>query len=125
LLRAHDRSRNTTVASFHPSVLTEFRREFPEFATSGTEPEILRFFILNKLFLGRTFRPTMDAFQVPERARNLRVVRRRFVRVAQSRGIAVHVWTVNEVQDMERMLAAGVDGIISDRPDLLLTVVGR
>ena len=125
LLRAYDRSRNTTVASFHPSVLTEFRREFPEFATSGTEPEILRFFILNKLFLGRTFRPTMDAFQVPERARNLRVVRRRFVRVAQSRGIAVHVWTVNEVQDMERMLAAGVDGIISDRPDLLLTVVGR
>jgi len=125
MLRNYDRAGNTIVASFHPTVLLEFRERYPEFATSGSETEILRFFILNKLFLGRMYRPPMDAFQVPERARGLKVITPRFVRVARSRGLAVHVWTVNESEDMERMLAAGVDGIISDRPDRLLDVVDR
>lgn len=120
MLREHDRSRNTIVASFHHEAMKEFRRTFPEFATSGVEPEIRRFFILNKFFLGRSFRPVMDAFQVPERLGRLRVITPRFVRVAQSRGLAVHVWTVNEEEAMERMLSAGVDGIITDRPDRLL-----
>jgi len=125
MLREHGRARNTIVASFHREALEEFRRAFPEFATSGAESEIRRFFVLNKLFLGRSFRPAMDAFQVPEQLGNLKVITRRFVRVARSRGIAVHVWTVNEAEDMERMLSAGVDGIISDRPDRLLELLGR
>ncbi|MBU8914084.1 MAG: glycerophosphodiester phosphodiesterase [Spirochaetales bacterium] len=125
MLREHDRARNTIVASFHREVLEEFRRRFPEFATSGAEPEIRRFYVLNKLFLGRSFRPAMDAFQVPEQLGNLKVITRRFVRVARSRGIAVHVWTVNESEDMERILRTGVDGIISDRPDRLLELLGR
>lgn len=125
MLREHDRARNTIVASFHPEVMEEFRRTFPEFATSGAEPEIRRFYVLNKLFLGRSFQPVMDAFQVPERSGNLRIVTPRFVRVAQSRGIAIHVWTVNDVENMERMVSAGVDGIITDRPDRLLELLGR
>ncbi|MEE8441133.1 MAG: glycerophosphodiester phosphodiesterase [Spirochaetia bacterium] len=124
-LRENDRARNTIVASFHPEAMKEFRRRFPEFATSGTEPETRRFFVLNKLFLGRLFRPAMNAFQVPERVGSLKVITPRFVRVARSNGLAVHVWTVNEVDEMERMLSAGVDGIISDRPDRLLEVLGR
>lgn len=125
MLRQFDRAKNTVVASFHPDVLVEFREAFPEFATSGSEPEILRFFILNKLFLGWTFRPPMDAFQVPQRARGMRVVAPRFVRVAQSRGLAVHVWTVNDQEEMQTVRETGVDGIITDRPDLLIELVDR
>jgi glycerophosphoryl diester phosphodiesterase len=125
MLEQYDRAENTIVASFDPDVMEEFRNRFPQFATSGVEPEILRFFILNKLFLGRTFRPRMEAFQVPERQGSLTVIRPRFVRVAQSRGIAVQVWTVNEIEDMERVLSRGVDGIMTDRPDRLLQILGR
>ena len=125
MLRKHDRARNTIVASFHPEVMEEFRRTFPEFATSGADPEIRRFFVLNKLFLGRLFQPVMDAFQVPEQFGKLKVITPRFVRVAQSRGIAIHVWTVNELEDMGRMVSAGVDGIITDRPDRLLELLDR
>jgi glycerophosphoryl diester phosphodiesterase len=123
LLKEYDRAGNTIVASFHPEVMQEFREQFPEFATAGVEPEIRRFFVLNKLFLGRSYRPPMNAFQVPERFGNLKVITPRFVRVAQSRGLAVHVWTINHPDDMERILDTGVDGIMTDRPDLLLDVV--
>lgn len=43
----------------------------------------------------------------------------------QAAGFAVVPWTVNDAPTMERLLDAGVDGIISDRPDLLLEVARK
>ncbi|HTT71614.1 MAG TPA: glycerophosphodiester phosphodiesterase [Anaeromyxobacteraceae bacterium] len=40
-------------------------------------------------------------------------------------GLSVFVWTVDEESDMRALLAAGVDGIMTDRPDLLSRVLGR
>jgi glycerophosphoryl diester phosphodiesterase len=67
--------------------------------------------------------PTYDAFQVPELAGSTRVVSPRFVRDAHAAGLAVQVWTVDQPSDMRRLLSWGVDGIISDRPDLAVEVV--
>ena len=49
----------------------------------------------------------------------------RRARRAQRRNIAVHVWTVDDPADMQRFIDMGVDGIITDRPDLLLELLGR
>jgi glycerophosphoryl diester phosphodiesterase len=63
-----------------------------------------------------------DAFQVPEISKQTRVVSPEFVRAAHARGLLVQVWTVNEEPQMQRLLSWGVDGLISDRPDLALRV---
>lgn len=63
-----------------------------------------------------------DAFQVPEISRGTRVVSPEFVRAAHARGLLVQVWTVNDEPSMQRLLSWGVDGLISDRPDLALRV---
>ena len=68
-------------------------------------------------------RPAYEAFQVPEFAGSTRVVSPRFVRYAHEAGVAVQVWTVNDKADMRRLLSWGVDGLISDRPDLAVSVV--
>jgi glycerophosphoryl diester phosphodiesterase len=47
------------------------------------------------------------------------------VKEAQSLGLKVVVWTVNDPADMRRMIEWGVDGIISDRPDLLRKTAGE
>ncbi len=62
---------------------------------------------------------------MPERAGPLRIVTPRFVAGAHRTGKQVHVWTVNDPDDMRRLLDLGVDGIVTDRPDLLNDVVGR
>ena len=63
------------------------------------------------------------AYQVPYDYRPR--LDRAFVEAAHRSGAQVHAWTVNEVNDMHELLDIGVDGIITDRPDLLNDVVGE
>lgn len=65
----------------------------------------------------------LDALQVPERQGPLRIVTRGFVRDAHAHGVEVHVWTVNDDDDMRRLLDLGVDGLVTDRADAALAMV--
>ncbi len=65
----------------------------------------------------------VDGLQVPERHRRLPVVTEATVAAAHAAGRFVHVWTVNHPADMARLLDLGVDGIVSDRADLLREVL--
>jgi glycerophosphoryl diester phosphodiesterase len=60
--------------------------------------------------------------QVPERHRRVRVVDRAFVRAAHARGLRVHVWTVNDPARAAALLDLGVDGIMTDRLEMLRDV---
>jgi glycerophosphoryl diester phosphodiesterase len=73
--------------------------------------------------LGSLYTPRVDALQIPERDRWFQVLTPRFLREAHRRNIPVHVWTVNEPEDMRRLLSLGVDGIQTDRPDLLAPIM--
>ncbi len=92
-------------------------------ATSASEAEIRRFFYATKARAARWLRPAYDALQVPETYRGIRVVSRAFVEAAHRLGLDVHVWTVDERGAMERLLALGVDGLMTDRPDVLAEVM--
>ncbi|MFD4657259.1 glycerophosphodiester phosphodiesterase [Kitasatospora sp. NPDC058444] len=63
--------------------------------------------------------------QVPERHLGVRVVDRAFVRTAHRLGLQVHVWTVDDPTRIRSLLDLGVDGIMSDRIDVLRDVLGE
>lgn len=69
--------------------------------------------------------PAVDAFQIPERWKGLRVLTPGFVEAAHRWNVPVHVWTVDDPDDMRRYLRWGVDGIQSDRPDVLARVLAE
>lgn len=64
----------------------------------------------------------VDVVQVPTRARGLQIVNERLVRRAHRRGIHVHVWTIDDPDEMHRLLDLGVDGIMTDEPAILRSV---
>lgn len=63
------------------------------------------------------------AVQLPVNAGPLRPVTMRTVAGYHRGGMQVHVWTVNDPAEMIRLLDAGVDALITDRPDLLREVL--
>jgi glycerophosphoryl diester phosphodiesterase len=90
--------------------------------TSAAQEEIR--VAIRRGWFGRPARhPAFQAFQVPERHGDRRVATRRFIRVANRGGLVVQVWTVNDPAAMERLLSWGVQGIITDRPDLAVPLV--
>ncbi|MBA3905465.1 MAG: glycerophosphodiester phosphodiesterase [Pseudonocardiales bacterium] len=64
-----------------------------------------------------------DIAHVPVAAGPIRVVDARLLRTAHERGLEVHVWTINRPDRMRQLLDLGVDGLLSDRPDLLREVL--
>jgi glycerophosphoryl diester phosphodiesterase len=66
-----------------------------------------------------------DCAQVPLDYGPIPIVDRRFVEGAHRRGLRVHVWTVDDEAEMGRLLDLGVDGIMTDRADLLRSVLQR
>lgn len=88
-------------------------------ATSGGRNTILALRSRSGLRLssGRTLNG-IDAVQIPERQGPVKILTPSLLRAAQQHGVEVHVWTVNDPAEMTRLVAAGVDGIVSDRADL-------
>ncbi len=85
--------------------------------------DCLLFWILHRLPGGSAYTPRVDAFQIPERWKGRRILTPAIVREAHRRNIPVHVWTVDDPDDMRRLLSWGVDAIQTDRPDVLASVL--
>ena len=108
----------TCVGSFYQPSIDTLRAEHPEIVTSASEREAR--WTLHRSWVRWPFTSTRKycAFQVPEYAGRLRVVSPAFVRHVHREHHAIQVWVVNDPADMRRLLDWGVDGIISDVPDI-------
>jgi glycerophosphoryl diester phosphodiesterase len=104
-----------------------FRTMFSSYTgpKSASLEEAMPFFLMHRFFMARFGRVPADVVQTCEVYRGRRIVTPRLVRDFQARGVLVHVWTVNEEADMERLLDWGVDGLVTDRPDRLAAVLHR
>ncbi len=125
VIRSEDAVDRVMVASFSAPTLNAFRRACPEVATSASPREVVTFFVLSTLRLTAAYSPPFDALQVPVSQAGLRVVTPHFVRAAHSRGVEVHVWTIDDVGTMTDLIEMQVDGIITDRPDRALALLRR
>jgi len=95
-------------------------------ATASSTVELLIYWILHVLHLGALYDPPFQALQPPEKYKGvLPVVTRRFVRKAHDRGLRVDVWTIDDEPAMRRLLSFGVDGIMTDRPNVLTGVLNN
>jgi glycerophosphoryl diester phosphodiesterase len=120
-IRRADAFDRTCVGSFYQGSIDTIRAEYPGITTSAAQEEAR--WMLYRSWVRwpwRTRRP-YRAFQLPECAGRMRVISKAFLRYVHHEGHAVQVWVVNDAADVRRLLDWGVDGIISDRPDVAIS----
>ena len=117
------RTEDVIVASFDLDLVRRFRERLPGVATNLPEAETRTFYALQLVGLERWWRPPAGFIQVPEYHGERHVVTERFVHAADRAGVDVHVWTVNEEDDLRRMVDLGVHGIMTDFPDRLSAIL--
>ena len=93
--------------------------------TGASIREMAAFELLTRLRLSRLLRPSYQALQVPDKYGGIQIVTSGFVRTAHQLDLRIDVWTINTEPDMRRVLASGVDGIMTDRPDILAQLLQR
>ena len=125
LLRRHGRSDDVIVVSFNDSQVELFKALAPEVHTAPGTGQVAAFWASSQGPGPGTPNPQHVALQVPETFNGLTVVSPDFIADAHANNLAVHVWTVNDVDDMRRLLRWGVDGIMTDRPTLLERVLAE
>ena len=116
VLRKEPALERICAAGFGALSVGAIRRALPVVATSAHMSEVRA--ALYGSWLGWPVRGRgYGGYQVPEVRGGYRVVSPRFVRLAHRAGHKVQVWTVDEADDIARLLSWGVDAIITDRPD--------
>lgn len=122
-IRHFGRQDRVIVSSFHQRMIGEFRRLCPEVATGAAVADALLFYAAQLLHLERLLSPRYQTMQLPMRYYGIRVFSPRFLHAARKCNLHLSVWTVNDTADMQRYIDLGVDGIVTDRPDRLRSLL--
>lgn len=126
LIREYKMQEKVLVSSFHDEAMQNFRATCPGVATAASRGEVRSFVLLGKIFLSGLLIPQYEAIQPPydpAESMNIPIMTKRFVREAHAKNLAVEPWTVNDPVLMKQYIEWGVDGIMTDRPDLMIELL--
>ena len=122
-LLEHDLGDRVLVGSFSGRRLRRFRRlTGHRIATSASPGEVAAYVVLPGRLARRLVRAPA-ALQIPHRRGPLVGASRHLVRSAHAARMQVHVWTIDDADEMRTLLDLGVDGLMSDRTDILRDVL--
>ncbi len=128
LLQKHQAFDRVVVASFHEEIYDEFQRlqnesEVPkEFMCSPSYDSATEFFILQLLKLDLFFDDKMCVFQLPTEEKGFNLATKSMTQTAHKHNMAVHYWTINDVEEMKHLIDIDADGIMTDYPHRLKEV---
>ncbi len=125
VLRDHGATQRVIVPSSREQALADFRAACPEVATAADTNEVTWSVGLSMVGLGGVISPAYAAAQVPLSSSGIPVVTPGWVSAMHSRGVKVDVWTIDDPAEMQRLIDLGVDAIFTNRPDVLLKLLGR
>lgn len=110
LIERHCDLAQTVLSSFHPQILLKVRQLAPELPLG---------FIYNRTQEEEIRHNCPIEFVIPQ----FRLASRDLITDVHSEGLKVFAWTVNDTQEASRLMDLGIDGLISDNPEMLVQLV--
>ena len=131
LMEALDQEYHTfsriVLASFHDEVFQELKEiqknNHPELLYSPETNGVIKYFVMQLTMTDLFYRDKVAVLQVPMEQSGIKLATPNFIRTAHRHNIAVHYWTVDDKEDMKYLIRIGADGIMTNIPSLLKTVI--
>lgn len=112
------------VACFDDEILTAFQGfEGNEIPVSTSQKEATKFVITAKTLTGVFYAPEAVALQLPMEQSNLNLTKKHVINSAHKHNMAIHYWTIDDKEDMRMLIENGADGLMTDRPDIMLELL--
>ncbi|MCH4824919.1 MAG: glycerophosphodiester phosphodiesterase [Planococcus sp. (in: firmicutes)] len=122
-LGVHDR---VVVTSFYDEQIDRFNLYAQNrIAVGAGENEIRKAYTAFTSQFGHLYQPRADVFQIPTKSSVFRLDSARFIAFLENLNIPVHYWIIDEPDVMRALIASGAKGIITDRPDLALSLISE
>ncbi len=128
VIEKHNAFERVVVASFHEEIYDEFQRlqksgeVLETFMCSPSYDSATEFFILQLLGLDLFFDDDMCVFQLPTEEKGFNLATKSMTSAAHKHNMAVHYWTINDVDEMKHLIDINADGIMTDYPHRLKEV---
>lgn len=123
LVRRLKATERVLLAAEHGEIMDDIRQHSDDIATSFSTPDAVEFFGRVQRGELANYQPPGCALQIPARFGDIELATRENIDAAHALGLEMHIWTINQSDEMTELLALGVDGIISDLPGLARRVI--
>ena len=124
LIEKYQMEEKILISSFDQDILKTFDKYANgTVAITAGRQEVKNFVVFHKFYLRNLYIPTVDAFQIPVEDSGFDLTEQKLIDGAHRLGMEVHYWTIDDPSTMEKLIDAGADGILTNRPDLLLELL--
>ncbi|MBC8344376.1 MAG: glycerophosphodiester phosphodiesterase [Bacteroidetes bacterium] len=124
LIEKFDLSDQIIVACFDEETLEYFRTiSEQKVPVSASQKETTKFVLSAKAQSSTLYHPHAVAFQIPVSSSIINLDRKHIIKAAHRHNMAVHYWTINDKEEMRNLIEKGADGLITDRPDIMLDLL--
>lgn len=123
LIEEHGMQHRVCLGSFDDDVAAKLRALLPESCHYAPEDMARDYYLGTRARITGFFPPPVDAFALPPFSGDTEVIDARLIEAAHLEGKHVWAWTIDSIDEMNRLLDLGVDGIMTNRPDRLRAVM--
>jgi len=126
LINKYNIADKVIVSCFEDNILKYFRIiSDNKIRTAASLKETKTFVLLNTFHFAQLFMDDVDVLQIPVEKSGYKLDDKNLIDAAHRKNIAVHYWTINDPEEMKRLIEIGADGIITDRPDIMREVLNE
>lgn len=126
LIQEYDMEDNVMVGSFTHEINERFEEvSWGQIPIGAGEEAVRDFATKHVAFLNGLADSTVDSLQLPTEAEGFDLTTKNIIESAKARNMSVYYWTINEKDEMRRLIEKEVDGIMTDYPDRLIEVLNE
>jgi glycerophosphoryl diester phosphodiesterase len=123
LLTTYDLFEKVTIGSFHDDISKYLKEKYPKILKGGSVGDVTGFVVTQMLGVNIFNFNNFACLQIPTDQSGIKLDKKTYIKRAHRRGMSVQYWTINDKEEMKRLMDLGADVIMTDHPDVLFELL--